>query len=144
MNMNNEQNLVQLGINPELIKPIINTHIKAAIVEAMGGSEELIDKVVDSVLNTKVNHEGKISNYSGDNQYRWLDVILTNEIRTAVKTELQNAVTESAGAIREALIAKLRTKAGADIVATALLDGLSHSFDYAWMSKIDISFTNNK
>lgn len=141
--MSNEQNLVQLGINPELIKPIINTHIKAAIVEAMGGSEELIDKVVDSVLNTKVNHEGKISNYSGDNRYRWLDIILTNEIRNAVKAELQNAVTESSGVIRESLIAKLRTRAGADIVASALLDGLCHSFDHSWMSKIDISFTHS-
>lgn len=142
--MEKNNTMVQLGISPELIKPVIETHIKAAIVEAFGGAEELIAKVVRNVLEQKVSANGTISNYSSDNRYQWLDIVITQQIRAAVEEEVRNQVKESSSAIREALVEELRSKAGAHKVAQALLDGAMGTFKHCWSSKMDISFDYEK
>ena len=131
-------NDVNLTISKDIVNPIVEAKIKEAVLGALGGTNELVAKVVDQIINQKVTEEGKLSNYSSDNKYTWLDVIVTKQLKEAVKEELVNQITESSKQIKEALITQIRTKKGSNLVARALLNGLEGSFKNAWRTKLEI------
>jgi hypothetical protein len=139
-----ENDVVSLNVSKEVIAPIVNQHIKNAVIEAMGGKDELISKVVNNILTQKVDANGKVGNYSSDNKYNWIDIVLTKEIQEQVKNELQSLIKESASKIKKELINKLKTQAGASQVANALLAGLADTFKSNWSSKVAIEINQKK
>lgn len=134
---------VNLSISKEVINPIIKEKVNQIVLNALGGTEELVKNVVDSIVNQKVNIEGKISNYSSDNKYNWLDVVVTKQIKEAVKAELEEQIKNSSSEIRKALIEQIQTKKGSSLVAKALLSGLEGSFKSSWTSKLEVSISPN-
>ena len=135
--------MVQLGINPDLIKPIVENQIKSAILAARGGADNLVESVVNALMTEKVNEKGQKSSYSGENKYNWFDVIVTNTVREAIQAEIKNAILENANVFKDALVHQLTSKSGANAVAKALIDGLNKTFESSWRSKISISFVGN-
>ena len=135
--------MVQLGINPDLIKPIVEKQIKSAILAAMGGADNLVESVVNAIMTEKVDSHGAKSNYSSENKYNWFDVIVTNTVREAIQAEIKNAILENANVFKDALVHQLTSKSGANAVAKALIDGLNKTFESSWRSKISISFVGN-
>ena len=134
---------VNITINKELINPIIKEKINQAILEALGGKEELVKTVVEQIISAKVNEKGIVDNYSNYNKFNWLDIAVTKQIRAAVEIELKEQIANSTSSIKEALISQLRTKKGSSTVAKALLDGLNGSFKHNWTSKININIEPN-
>jgi hypothetical protein len=134
---------VQLTINQSIVTPIVESKIKEAIIEALGGTQTLIEKVVNQILTQSVNSEGKVSTSSYDNKYKWLDVMVTQTIKTAAEQEIRNQLTSASKEIKEAIIKQLQTKKGSDLAARAILDGLSNAFKGNWKSKIDITLSPN-
>ena len=134
-------NDVNLSISSELVNPIIKQKVNSIVLEALGGGEELIAKVVDEIINTDVDKDGRKTNCSYDVAGKWLDVVVTNQIKEAVQGELQKQITESSSAIKEALIQQIRSKRGSNMVAKALMDGLDETFKSSWMSKISVGIT---
>lgn len=130
---------VSLTISKDIVNPIVEAKIKEAVLSALGGKEELVANVVDQIINKKVNEQGNVSSYKSDNKSTWLDVIVTKQIKEAVKEELISQIAESSKQIKEALISQLRTKRGSSLVAKALLDGLGGTFKNSWRSNIKIS-----
>lgn len=135
--------MVQLCINPDLIKPIVEKQIKSAILAAMGGADNLVESVVNAIMTEKVNSHGAKSNYSSENKYNWFDVVVTNTVREAIQEEIKNAIRENANVFKDALVHQLTSKSGANAVAKALIDGLNKTFESSWSSKISISFVGN-
>jgi uncharacterized phage protein gp47/JayE len=133
-----KEDLVSLEIGKDVVTPIVDKHIKAAILEALGGKDEMIEKVVKQILHQKVNSEGNVSRSDYDNKYSWLDFTVTKQIEKAVRDELSNVVSQATLKIKNALIARLKTDKGAMLVADALLEGLSGTFKNTWTSKVDI------
>lgn len=134
-----ENNLINLGISPELVKPIVEQHIKAAITEAFGGSEKVIEKVINGILTQKVTANGSVSNYNSENKFNWIDVVLTNTIREVAKEAIKEEVTKNTSVIKDAIIEQLRSKEGSDKVASAILDCINDTFKDSWRSNITIS-----
>lgn len=134
---------VSLTISKDIVNPIVEAKIKEAILAAMGGKEELVEKVVASVFSKKVNKDGRISSYSSDNKYTWLDIIVTNQIEAAVKEEVQKMVKENSVHIVKAVKKQLTTSSGQSMVAKAMLAGLEGTLQHAWASKIEIKFTDS-
>lgn len=137
-------NDVSLTMSKEIVTPIVETKIKEALLAALGGKEELIEKIVEQVFTQKVNSSGNVSNYPSDNKHSWLDVVVTNKIRDAVKEEVTKIIGENSKFIVEAVRRQLTTKAGQNAVAKALLAGLSGTLENAWKSNIKISFNELK
>jgi len=129
---------VSLTISKEIVTPIVEAKLKGAILEALGGKDELIEKLINDILTRKVASNGKRSSYSSENKYTWIDLSLTNQIKKAIEEEVKAQLIGSSKTIKEALVAQLRTKSGSNKVAKALLDGLLGSFVSAWRSKIDV------
>lgn len=130
--------MVNLGINKELITPIVEKEIKAAVVAAMGGADSVIEKVVNSIMYQKVNSEGKVSSYSGDNRYTFIEYVLTNNIKDAIGEELKRQIGEKAEPLKKAIVKNLRNEVTANKLADALLTAFSQTVDSNWKSVINI------
>ena len=130
--------MVNLGINKELITPIVEKEIKAAIVAALGGADSVIEKVINQIMYQKVNHEGKVSSYSGDNKYTFIEIVLTNQIKDAIAEELKRQIGEKAEPLKKAITKNLRNDKVADKLADALLSAFAQTVDSNWRSSINI------
>ena len=130
--------MVNLGINKELITPIVEKEIKAAIVAALGGADSVIEKVVTQIMYQKVNHEGKVSSYYGDNKYTFIEIVLTNQIKDAIAEELKRQIGEKAKPLKKAITKNLRNDKVADKLADALLSAFTQTVDSNWRSSINI------
>lgn len=129
---------VQLTISKEIVAPIVEAKIKEAILNALGGSDKLIENVVNTIVNKKVDATGKVSTYSSDNKYTWLDVVLTKTIQEQAELAIKEHLTTTAGPIKEAIIKQLMSKKGAELTAKALIDSLTGTFEKSWTSSIKI------
>jgi hypothetical protein len=133
---------INLSISKEIVNPIVEAKIRDAIQEALGGKEAVITKVIDQVINTKVNHEGRVSQYSSDNKYSWIDSCFHQTISELVKAEINSIIKEQSSLIKDELIKQLKTKKGASQVAAALLGALSQTLESAWNSKVSIEINS--
>ena len=134
------KDVATVNISNEVIKPIVDIHIKNAVIEAIGNKEAIIEQFVQEVFNKKVDHSGKVSNYSGDNKFSWFDVIVTNQIKECIKNEMQEQIIGISKEIKEALINQIKTKKGSNAIASAMIAGLEGTLKNAWTSRIDIKF----
>lgn len=96
-------------IPQDLIKPAIESAINSAIVENLGNSHVLIQNAISSVLNHKVDSEGKTSNasYHTTNYLQWV----TNDvIKKAIRSTLEQEMSKHQKQIEEQLRAELSKK----------------------------------
>ncbi|MDE7345389.1 MAG: hypothetical protein K2N48_01450 [Muribaculaceae bacterium] len=131
-------NMINLGISPDLVKPIVEKQIKAAVTEMFGGADEIINKVVTAMIHQKVDINGKVNSSSYNNTYDWFELVFSKQIKEAVENELKEQMKSMSAAIRKSLIKKLRSEQGANLVADALLRGLEGTFEHSWSSEIDV------
>lgn len=138
-----ENNLMSLNLSADMIKPIIEKTIQANVLSALNGWEGVVTDMVNTVLATKVDEHGKISSYSSENRYTWIEVNLNRRIKELVEGEVKKQIEESAEAIREAVRKQITSKAGSNAIAKAVVDGLIGTFEKSWNSTINISFDKN-
>jgi len=131
---------VSLTISKEVVTPIVEAKIKSAVMEAMGGKEDVLEMIMDHLMKTKVDKNGNVSSYDSDNKYTFIDLTLMKQLEEAVKEELQRQIIAASSVIKKALIAKLRTQKGASAVAKALLDSLLGCFENAWRTDMTFNF----
>lgn len=129
---------VNLTISKDIVNPIVEAKIKSAVIAAMGGTDEIIEKVVNNILYQKVDSKGQVSTRNYETT-TWLDFMVSRKIEEAVKIELTNVISTSASNIKDALIKNLQSKKGSNDVAKAMLDGLLDTFKNNWMSKISVN-----
>lgn len=136
-----ENNLMSLNLSADMIKPIIEKTIQANVLSALNGWEGVVTDMVNTVLTTKVDKSGNISQYSSENRYTWIEVNLNRRIKEIVEDEMKKQIEESADAIRDAVRKQITSKAGSNAIAKAVVDGLIGTFEHEWSSRIDISFS---
>jgi hypothetical protein len=134
---------VNLTISQDIVKPIVEAKIKEAIILALGGGEKVVEGVINTVLHQKVNSEGRLSQYSSDNKHSWMDVVITETIKNMVKEQVKELLQESSVEIGKALKKKLKSEAGSNMLAAAMIDGFNKSFETKWSSNVDIKFSKN-
>lgn len=132
------QELINLGISPEVIKPIVNTHIKAMIVEALGGTQNLVDKAVEGFLKTTVDkNNGQVSSgsYNTTTLFNYyFNSLMAESVREAIKEVL----TENREDIKNAIKKSLMRNKG-DVFAAAILDCVNGSFTpNGWRASVSV------
>ena len=131
---------LSLTVSKELVVPILEAKIKAALTAAMGGEQEILNKILDSVIHQKVNSEGKIGHYPSDNKYDWFDIVITKTIQDEIKESIKEEVKLQGKVIKDAVRKYLKTASGSNAIARALVDGLEKSFENNWRNKFNIEF----
>jgi hypothetical protein len=97
-----------LQIPKDVIEPIIQANITAAIAQAMGNGTQVIQQAIASILATSVDSEGKPSSYG--NSRRWIDWAVGDSLRKAAKAAIDEHIAAHREAIQKQLVAELSKK----------------------------------
>lgn len=128
-----------INMPDNLIKPIIEAEIKAAIIRQLGNSEALIGEVVKRALNMKVDRDGKECSY-GD--FNLLEMLLQRTIRNVAKEAMEEWVKEKHPQIKKQLADELsKRKTG---LASLLVDGLANAIKDPWRLNVKCCLQNDK
>ena len=82
---------IDIKISQDLVKPIIEAKVKAAIVQALDGEKQILEGILDAYMTQKVDSEGKVGRgYSSDKpRIDWLlKSCIENALRGAIKEHL--------------------------------------------------------
>jgi len=94
---------VNISINQELIKPILDAKISAAIVSALGNSQQMIENVIGTVLSMKVDSEGKRRNDSYYDKTSFIEHLCIKEITEATKVAIKEYFTAHGDLLKKAM-----------------------------------------
>ena len=130
--------LVKLQVSDELIRGIVTKQVSAAMLTAMGGREEFLQKIVESVMTWRCGPDGNRSDYPTDNKYQWLDVQVRKMIQAAATEGIKALIQNNQPAIEKAISSGLKNQTKQ--MATAFSLGLLKSVESSFQFKVDVSF----
>ena len=130
--------MVSLNISEKMLSPVIEQQVKLMMTEMLGGKDEIVNKVITTILKTKVDDNGKPSSYSSSKTF--IEWLLLDEVTKLVRELIEEELRSRTGEIKAAIKKKLRSEKGGSIVADALLNGLNETFKHGWTSNIQVSF----
>lgn len=99
-----------IQIPQDVIQPIIQANISAAITQAMGDRTGVVNKVIEQILNVRVDGDGKIDTYSSNRSMSWVDWAVGNALRTAAKEAINQAIAEQQDVIKQHIATQLQRK----------------------------------
>lgn len=138
-----ENNIVSLKISEDMINGIVSKQIQQAIVKELGNAEEYMGALISAALHQKVSIDGKVSHYSSENKYDYLDIMLKEKIRETAKVALQEYIKENADKLKDALKKELEKTATKNELVKTFIEGASKAFGYSWRFNCDVKFASN-
>ena len=105
-----KEELISLQVDKDLVAPIVDKHLKLSIIEAFGGSDQIIQAVISQILTKRVDANGSVNSYSSENKYNLIDIALKKHIEEAVRKELADVMSKSTEKIKNALMSKLKKR----------------------------------
>jgi hypothetical protein len=132
---------VAVTVGSDLVKPIVEAKIQAAIVAALGQSDRLINDAVNLVLHRKVDSQGQYttSDYRSTPYIEWL---CTSVLQCAVKAAVEKWVAANTERIEAALAKEM--KMNANTFAKAFTKGFAEGMAGTWRTQFNVSFSNPK
>lgn len=138
-----ENNIVSLKISEDMINGIVSKQIQQAIVKELGNAEEYMEALISAALHQKVSERGVVSNYSSENKYDYLDLLLKKKIQEAAKEALQEYIKENADKLKDSLKKELEKTATKNELVKMFIEGASKAFEYSWRFNCDVKFASN-
>jgi hypothetical protein len=108
-------------IPKDVIEPIIQAQISAAVLAALQPTGRVLEQAVSAVMQTKVDSEGKPERYSGHGK-PWIDWVVADCIQKSARSAIEQFLTEQQKVIR-ASIAKQLTARNSPL-AKQLIEGM--------------------
>jgi len=123
-------NPVSLTIAPEIVEGVIQSQIQAAIVAQFSKSPDILDRIVRSVIERKVDDKGVVNSYSSYNKYSLLDILTEQTLKGEVEGALKQWVKTHQPEIMKAVTKALDAQKGAMVkqFVKAANDALTASF----------------
>lgn len=97
-----------IQIPNDIIQPIVEAKVAAAVTEALGGYDRLIEVAVGQVLNQKVGTDGQPSNYS--NAVPWFKFVMQQCVQKSARTAIEEYFNSHGELIKKAITAELSKK----------------------------------
>lgn len=113
----------------EVIEPVIKAQVAAAVEQALGGGNKIMEQMVASFLTQPCDASGRVSTYSSDNKYIWIEAAAGQMIKNAFKEMLQEELAKHQVALKKMLIAEMRKTRSplVEKLAEAMVSGLADS-----------------
>ncbi len=133
---------VSLSVSPEIIKPIIQAKIQAAIIDALGGNATLIQNSVLAIMNAKVDSNGKFSS----NGYGSEKPLITWLCEELVKRSAEEAVREYFSTKKSLLVKEFEKQFAArkKSIAEKMVDGIFNSTKSEWEFILRVDYAGGK
>ena len=110
----------------EVIQPIIEAKVSAALIEALGNQQWLVQNCISNVLDQKVNDQGgKCEDYYKDRAPTFLQWSLTTCLKAQIKKVLQDEIVKHQELIAEGLRKELQKKNSP--LVKQLIEGMTKS-----------------
>lgn len=135
---------LDLNVDQNYLAEAVQQSVMLGIAESLNGKNEIVSQIVNSVLNTKVNEKGCISNYPSDNKQSLLEYYVRNLITDVVKEEMQAMVEEKRPEITKMIRQELQKKVNYEKFVDAFIDNVSSAVSNSWCPKINIEFAQQK
>jgi hypothetical protein len=125
----------------DVIEPIIQAQVSAAVVNALADKSRLVEEAVAQVLNCKVGDDGKPSDYRA---IPWVQWVMKDCIKRAAKEAIEQSIAGHGEVIRKCIIAELIKKNSPLLkqLVNALTTGMTNPDNLKW--RLDISMSENK
>jgi shikimate kinase len=128
-------------IPKDVIEPILNAHINTAVAMALEGKDQIIESIVTRVLNQKVDSQGKPDNYGYNSSVAWIQWLMEDAVRKAVKQAIEEQVNVHKDAIKKAIAAEIGIKGKYSPLAKSLIEGMCSSLTHPDVLKYRINVT---
>lgn len=102
-----DQSTPTLSIPKDVIEPIIQASIAAAVANALGDNASILRTAIDRVLTQKVDERGTPSSYSGR---PFIDYLVSDSLRLAITAAVHEAMTLHREAVRAGVLRELAKK----------------------------------
>ena len=135
---------LDLNVDQNYLAEAVQQSVMLGIAESLNGKNEIVSQIVNSVLNTKVNEKGCISNYPTDNKFSLLEYYVRNLITDVVKEEMQAMVEEKRPEITKMIRQELQKKVNYEKFVDAFIDNVSSAVSNSWCPKINIEFAQQE
>ena len=131
---------LDLNIDQDYLAEAVKQTVMMGISESLNGKNEIVSQIVKMVLSTKVDKNGKISNYNSDNKYTLLEFYVRSAIEEITRDELQALVNERKPGITQAIRTELAKKVNYTKFVDSFFAGVESALDNTWVPKINVEF----
>lgn len=135
---------LDLSIDENYLAEAVKQTVIMGISESLNGKNEIVSQLVNSVLSTKVDKDGKISSYRSDNKYTLLEVHVRKLLAELTKEELAAIVEEKREELRALIRKSLNKKAQLDSFVDTFVKNTTEALDSTWRTNINIDFKQYK
>lgn len=124
---------VDIKVSGDLVKPIVEAKIQAAIVAAMGDDPAVfVEAMVAKALGVKVNEKGREPSYSHEKTVSYLEWMCGDIIRKAAVEAMRKWAEENTDTIEAAILKEFHSKSGTARLAKAISEGMTESIQSTW------------
>ena len=134
---------IDLNIDDNYLNEAVKSIVMTGIAESLD-KDKIVNGLVKTVLETKVDEKGEISSYSRDNRYTLLEVYVNNIIREIVKEEMKKLVEEKRPKMQEIIRRELNKRATLDKFVDAFISSNLDNLDSNWKTKISVEYEKDK
>lgn len=102
--------MVTLNISEKMLNPVIEEQVKLMMAEMLGGKDEIVNKVITTILKTKVDENGKPSSYGSSKTF--IEWLLLDEVKKLVRELIEEELRSRTGEIKAAIKKKTADREG--------------------------------
>ena len=129
-----------LNVDQDYLAEAVRQTVIMGISESLNGKNEITSQLVASVLSTKVDDRGCISNYERHNTQTLLEYHVRNAITETVKAEIAKVVEECRPQIAECIRKELSKKSTQGDLVSAFINSIKGSLKWSYNTNVDIYF----
>ena len=136
-----------VGINLDVDNNYLTEAVKQTVMDGIAeclDKDKIVSGLVNTVLETKVDRDGKVSSYNSDNKYTLLEVYVNKILRESVKEELANLVEEKKPQLKELIRKELNKKATLDKFVDSFLQANLDNLSNDWRTTINLEYKKTK
>ena len=135
---------MSLQISQEFIDNLAKDLVQESLIETLNGKDDIVRQIVSQILSVKVDREGKVSNYSAENKFTYLQFLVNNMIKEEIISVAQEVLTERRVEIREHIKKEMSKKATIDKFYDAFFSNIVNNLDSRYDTKIEINIDKKR
>lgn len=131
-----------LQVSQELVRPVIESKIQAAIVAELSKSDggDLIGQVVSRVLTQKVDGDGKATDSTYQQRSTFMEWMVQKAVRECAAKAMAEWLAANKSRFEKHFAAELGKRSAG--MARVFVEGLEKSIASQWSFKVDVGFNS--
>lgn len=135
---------LDLNIDQDYLAQAVKQTVMIGISEALNGKNEIVSQLVNSILTTKVDENGKISSYDSYNKYTLIDVYVKNLLRDEIKTVVKEIIEDQRSEVQEVIRKAINKTKFRNGVVEAVMNGMIQQIGSDYNTKINVDITKKE